>query len=47
MNLQEGNRNDTKPLTDLVKGLKNYGELFQKLTSPNCAIKVSCQVAEL
>ncbi len=30
-----------------VKGLENYGELFKKLTSPNGAIKVFCQVAEL
>ena len=37
----------TKLLTDPVKGLENYGELFQKLTSPNGAIKVFCQVAEL
>jgi len=36
-----------KLLTDPVKGLENYGELFQKLTSPNGAIKVFCQVAEL
>jgi glucose 1-dehydrogenase len=37
----------TKLLTDPVKGLENYNELFQKLTSPNGAIKVFCQVAEL
>ncbi len=36
-----------KLLTDPVKGLENYTELFQKLTSPNGAIKVFCQVAEL
>jgi len=27
--------------------LENYPELFKKLTSPNGAIKVFCQVAEL
>jgi len=32
-------------LTDPVKGLENYTELFQKLTSPNGAIKVFCEVA--
>jgi len=37
----------SKLLTDPVKGLENYTELFQKLTSPNGAIKVFCQVAEL
>jgi threonine dehydrogenase-like Zn-dependent dehydrogenase len=37
----------SKLLTDPVKGLENYGELFTKLTSPNGAIKVFCQVAEL
>jgi glucose 1-dehydrogenase len=37
----------TKVLTDPVEGLENYTELFQKLTSPNGAIKVFCQVAEL
>jgi threonine dehydrogenase-like Zn-dependent dehydrogenase len=36
-----------KLLTDPVKGLENYDELFKKLTSPNGAIKVFCQVAEL
>jgi threonine dehydrogenase-like Zn-dependent dehydrogenase len=36
-----------KLLTDPVKGLDNYQELFKKLTSPNGAIKVFCQVAEL
>jgi len=35
-----------KLLTDPVKGLDNYAELFQKLTSPNRAIKVFCQVAD-
>ena len=35
-----------KLLTDPVKGLDNYQELFKKLTSPNRAIKVFCQVAE-
>ncbi len=36
-----------KLLTDPVKGLDNYQELFKKLNSPNGAIKVFCQVAEL
>jgi threonine dehydrogenase-like Zn-dependent dehydrogenase len=36
-----------KLLTDPVKGLENYGELFNKLTSPNGSIKVFCEVAEL
>jgi threonine dehydrogenase-like Zn-dependent dehydrogenase len=35
-----------KLLTDPVKGLDNYRELFNKLTNPNGAIKVFCQVAE-
>ena len=35
-----------KLLTDPVKGLDNYQELFKKLTNPNGAIKVFCQVAE-
>ncbi len=35
-----------KLLTDPVQGLENYSELFQKLTSPNGAIKVFCQVAQ-
>jgi threonine dehydrogenase-like Zn-dependent dehydrogenase len=34
-------------LTDPVKGLDNYGELFRKLTNPNGSIKVFCEVAEL
>jgi threonine dehydrogenase-like Zn-dependent dehydrogenase len=34
-----------KLLTDPVKGLENYPELFRKLTSPNGAIKVFCEVA--
>jgi glucose 1-dehydrogenase len=34
-------------LTDPVRGLENYGELFQKLTNPNGAIKVFCEVANL
>jgi threonine dehydrogenase-like Zn-dependent dehydrogenase len=34
-------------LTDPVKGLENYEELFAKLTNPNGAIKVFCEVAEL
>jgi threonine dehydrogenase-like Zn-dependent dehydrogenase len=33
-------------LTDPVKGLENYSELFKKLTSPNGAIKVYCEVAD-
>jgi glucose 1-dehydrogenase len=35
----------SKLLTDPVKGLENYTELFKKLTSPNGAIKVYCEVA--
>jgi threonine dehydrogenase-like Zn-dependent dehydrogenase len=35
-----------KLLTDPVKGLENYQELFSKLTSPNGAIKVFCQVSD-
>jgi len=31
-------------LTDPVKGLDNYAELFRKLATPNGAIKVFCQV---
>ncbi len=34
-------------LTHPVKGLENYGELFEKLTSAKGAIKVFCEVAEL
>jgi threonine dehydrogenase-like Zn-dependent dehydrogenase len=34
-----------KLLTDPVRGLENYTELFKKLTSPNGAIKVFCEVA--
>ena len=34
-------------LTHPVKGLENYRELFDKLTNPNGAIKVYCEVAEL
>ena len=34
-------------LTHPVKGLGNYEELFEKLTSANGAIKVFCEVAEL
>ena len=34
-------------LTDPVKGLDNYGELFRKLTTNNGSIKVFCEVAEL
>jgi glucose 1-dehydrogenase len=36
-----------KLLTDRVKGLENYEELFKKLTSPNGTIKVFCEVAEV
>lgn len=36
-----------KLLTDPVRGLDNYQELFKKLTSPNGAIKVYCQVADM
>jgi glucose 1-dehydrogenase len=36
-----------KLLTDPVKGLDNFSELFKKLTSPNGAIKVFCQVADI
>jgi glucose 1-dehydrogenase len=35
----------SKLLTDPVRGLENYTELFKKLTSPNGAIKVFCEVA--
>jgi threonine dehydrogenase-like Zn-dependent dehydrogenase len=34
-------------LTDPVPGLENYTELFKKLTNPNGAIKVFCEVADL
>jgi len=34
-------------LTDPVKGLENYQELFDKLTNAQGAIKVFCEVAEL
>ncbi len=37
----------TKLLTDPVPGLDNFGQLFSKLTSPNGAIKVYCEVASL
>ena len=33
-------------LTHPVKGLENYRELFDKLTNPNGAIKVYCEVGE-
>ena len=33
-------------LTDPVRGLENYPELFKKLVSPNGSIKVFCEVAE-
>jgi threonine dehydrogenase-like Zn-dependent dehydrogenase len=34
-------------LTDPVRGLENFRQLFQKLTSPNGSIKVYCEVGEL
>jgi threonine dehydrogenase-like Zn-dependent dehydrogenase len=34
-------------LTDPVRGLENYTELFRKLANPNGSIKVFCEVAEL
>jgi len=34
-------------LTDPICGLENYRDLFQKLTSPNGAINVFCEVASL
>jgi glucose 1-dehydrogenase len=34
-------------LTHPVKGLQNYGELFEKLTTAKDAIKVFCEVADL
>ena len=34
-------------LTDPVRGLENYTELFKKLTNPNGSIKVFCEVAAL
>jgi threonine dehydrogenase-like Zn-dependent dehydrogenase len=34
-------------LTHPIKGLENYQTLFEKLTTPNGAIKVYCEVAEL
>jgi threonine dehydrogenase-like Zn-dependent dehydrogenase len=34
-------------LTDPVRGLENYSELFKKLLNPNGSIKVFCEVAEL
>ncbi len=33
-------------LTDPVRGLDNYAELFRKLTNPNGSIKVFCEVAQ-
>jgi hypothetical protein len=33
-------------LTHPVKGLENYRELFEKLTSASGAIKVYCEVAD-
>jgi len=34
-------------LTHPVRGLESYQELFAKLTNPNGAIKVFCEVADL
>src|SRR5207249_5715155 len=34
-------------LTDPVRGLENFTELFKKLTSANGSIKVFCEVADL
>jgi hypothetical protein len=34
-------------LTHPVRGLENYAVLFDKLTHPNGAIKVFCEVADL
>ena len=34
-------------LTHPVRGLENWSELFEKLTSPKGAIKVFCEVAAL
>jgi threonine dehydrogenase-like Zn-dependent dehydrogenase len=36
----------TRLLTDRVTGLDNFVELFQKLTNPNGAVKVYCQIAD-
>jgi threonine dehydrogenase-like Zn-dependent dehydrogenase len=36
-----------KLLTHPVKGLENYGELFEKLTTAKGAIKVFCEVSSL
>ena len=33
-------------LTDPVRGLENYAELFAKLTNPNGAVKIFCEVAD-
>ena len=32
-------------LTDPVRGLQNYRELFDRLQNPNGAIKIYCEVA--
>jgi len=32
-------------LTDPIRGLQNYGELFDRLQNPNGAIKIYCEVA--
>ena len=32
-------------LTHPVRGLDNYGELFERLQNPNGAIKIFCEVA--
>lgn len=37
----------TRLLTDPIRGLENYTDLFKKLTNPNGSIKVFCEVAEL
>src|SRR5205085_7493678 len=37
----------TRLLTDPVRGLENYTELFKKLINPNGSIKVFCEVADL
>lgn len=34
-------------LTSPVRGLNNFSELFQKLSNPNGAIKIFCEVAEV
>jgi glucose 1-dehydrogenase len=34
-------------LTDPIRGLENYSELFNRLTNPNGSIKIFCEVAAL